>query len=85
MTLPQAGNSIYIYIYTHITLLQQNLQAVARIPVPATIILKFAVPGVFKFEILKFIDNSTCKCYIQDTENLFKLIPKLPWMLHYIK
>ena len=38
--------------------------AVASAPVPATKILKFAVPVVLKFEFLKFIDNSTCRCYI---------------------
>ena len=50
---------------------------VARVPVPATIILKFAVLVFFKNEILKFIDNSTCRCYIQDAENSFKLMPQV--------
>ena len=60
----------------------------ARVPVPATIILKFAVPVVFKIRIFKI-----CRLFYMQMLHLgyskFILInakdQKVPWMLHYIK
>ena len=69
-------------------MLWRSFLAVARVPKPATTIFKFAVPVVFKFKFLKFIDNSTCRCYIYDTVKFIQINAKdqkVPWMLHYIK